>query len=351
MVMVMVAIKLSLLVQSLVAIIHHDHDVMSMAMVIDAHTKPMPTMPASSKTVSADIRNSSIRRYRQFRIRRTRAADLDAISTMLAMEAVPSRDTWNWNHDMERLRAKSTFRQQLGHRLAAIEEGRETANTLNCDILLESEMDTCHLLWANDNLRSKIKTAVAHSQEENAWSCHNFDHSPSSELLNHVMMSVEEMTTGGVVGFCEVAWLPYPSSIPSIRDNCDMAPIIPNRNDAAQRIHVPEDSLKIQPTFSSMHCETMPTEQLNPSACAPAIVNLVTSPSHRRKGIATRLLNFASKYTQTQRNCHDDDDVPACLGLYVHPQNEAALKLYRTRGFSVMTSNVDNGLLYLTQRR
>ena len=349
----MAVIKLCLLVQSLVAIIHHDHDVMSMAMVIDAHTKPMPTMPASSKTVSADIniRNSSVRRYRQFRIRRTRAADLDAISTMLAMEAVPSRDTWNWNHDMERLRAKSTFRQQLGHRLAAIEEGRETANTLNCDILLESEMDTCHLLWANDNFRSKIKTAVAHSQEENAWLFHNFDHSPSSELLNHVMMSVEEISTGGVVGFCEVAWLPYPSSFPSILDNGDMAPMITNRNDAAQRIHVSEDSLKIQPTLSSMHCETMPMEQSNPLAFAPAIVNLVTSSSHRRKGIASRILNFASKYTQTQWNCHDDNDVPACLGLYVHPQNEAALMLYRTRGFSVMTSNVDNGLLYLTQRR
>lgn len=338
----MAVIKLCLLVQSLVAIIHHDHDVMSMAMVIDAHTKPMPTMP---------VRNSSVRRYRQFRIRRTRAADLDAISTMLAMEAVPSRDTWNWNHDMERLRAKSTFRQQLGHRLAAIEEGRETANTLNCDILLESEMDTCHLLWANDNLRSKIRTAVTHSQEENAWSFHNFDHYPSSELFNHVMISVEEISTGGVVGFCEVAWLPYPSSIPSIVGDCDMAPMITNSNDAAQRIHVSGDSLKIQPIFSSIHCEVMPMEQLNPSACAPAIVNLVTSPSHRRKGIASRILNFASKYcTQTQWSCHDDDGVPACLGLYVHPQNEAALKLYRAKGFCVMTSNVNNGLLYLTQR-
>lgn len=327
-----------------VSIINHD---VSMAMVIDVPVTLVPTVTPSTVSYPETARNASTHCHRQFRVRRTRTADLDVISTMLAMEAVPSREeTWNWNNDMERLRAKSQFRQQLGHRLAAIEEGRETAIRL-CDVL-DSELevvDTCGLLWQNDNLRSKIRAAVVHSQEENAWLFHNFDETPSSDMLNHAMIAVEEVSSGGVVGFCEVAWLPSPTSLVHSADY-DIDPVLRNNYYVHRRIHVSGGSLKTQAALSS-NCK-IPTAQNY--SCAPAIVNLVTSPSHRRMGIASRLINFASKYTKLQWRCSDNGRSTS-LGLYVHPQNEAALKLYSLKGFSVLTSKVENGLLYLTQRR
>ena len=311
-------------------------------MVIDARGISVP--PVTSSTKSLPTRGSSSS-HGQFRIRHTRVADLDVISTMLAIEAVPSRDTWNWNDDMERLRAKSKFRQQLGHRLAAIEEGREMANRL-CDIQdLESETDTCQRIWKHDNFRSKIKTAVAYSQEENAWICHNFDQPPSSCMLNHAMMSVEDTSMGGLVGFCEVAWLPSPTSLPC-RTDCNIVPV-PINKDEAQKNHDSENLLKIQPVISS-HGQ-LPLPQLNRS-CAPAIVNLVISSSHRRMGIASRLLNFVSKYTQIQWN-RPGGNSSISLSLYVHPSNEAALKLYDMKGFTVLCSESENGLLYLTKRQ
>ncbi len=334
----MTAVKLCALVILLASMTNHGA---SKAMVIDALATSMPPVTSSRKPSSTRISSSP----RQVRIRHTLVADLDAISTMLAMEAVPSRDTWNWNDDMERLRAKSKFRQQLGHRLAAIEEGRETANRL-CDAQdFESEIDSCLLLWKHDNFRTKIKTAVAHSQEENAWIFHNFDQPPSSCMLNHAMISVEDTSTRGLVGFCEVAWLPSPSS-PPCRTDCTIAPIPTNKYEAHKK-HDSEDLLKTQPKLS-LHGE-VPMQQLHPS-CAPAIVNLVISSSHRRMGIASRLLNFVSKYTRIQWNCPDDDS-SISLSLYVHPNNEAAVKLYNMKGFTVLCSDSENGLLYLTKRQ
>lgn len=337
----MIAIRISLSALLVLTWINN-HDIKTtMAMVIDASATSETTLNRSTSSLLTGTNSRKPATTRQFRIRRTRAADLDAISTMLAMEAVPSRDAWNWNDDMERLRIKSQFRQQLGHRLAAIEEGREFANRM-CDVLdSTSEVDTCRLLWENAILRSKIKIAVAHSQEENAWLFHNFDQPPSSDLLNHAMVSVEKMSSGLVVGFCEVAWLPSPTNPPCSVD-CDVSLMLKNNDVEAQRILASEDSLKIQLT-------DMPKQHLN-SLCAPAIVNLVTSPSHRRMGIASRLLNFASKYTQIQWNDLDNDS-SINLGLFVHPSNKVALKLYNRKGFSVLSSDGKNGLLYLTQRR
>jgi hypothetical protein len=52
---------------------------------------------------------------------------LDAITKMLAMESVPSKQTHSWNVGMKRLRAKSELTRQLFHQLAALEPGRDTA--------------------------------------------------------------------------------------------------------------------------------------------------------------------------------------------------------------------------------
>ena len=322
-------------------------------MAIDSST-PHTTMNRSTASSLANStsskRTSSI--HRQFRTRRTRAADLDAIATLLATESVPSRDTWNWNVDKERLRAKSILKRQLSHRLAAVEEGRETINRLCAvreDSIISDVDTTCHLLWKNDNLRSKIKTAVAYSQEESAWLFHNFDQPPSSDLLNHAMISIEDMSIQGVVGFCEVAWFPAPPR-PRLPTN--------NSEDNCRRVRVSEHSFNMRRTQSevtlSSHLE-IPTTNINRNdeadpACAPAIVNLVISPSHRRKGIASRLLNFASKYAQAQWG-FKDNGMASSLGLFVHPMNEPALRLYMMRGFYVFASGGENNLMYLKKRQ
>lgn len=272
---------------------------------------------------SRSIHNAARRRIQgqnSFRVRRTRVVDLDVISTMLARESVPwIQHTHNqWNVDMQRLRAKYELRRQLSHRLAALDEGREIANTVeeryalqrpddgthNDDVCsLTDEYDTCHQLWQSDNFRSKVRMAVAHSHENTAWKVHNFNLVPSAELLNHVMMSVVHLSSGVVVGFCEVAWLPCPR----------------RREGAAQYY-------------------------------APAIINLVTSPSHRRMGIASRLIKFASKFTATQwkRRTREDNDLTG-LGLYVHLENESAMRLYKKQGFSQISYDAVDGLLYMSQ--
>ena len=125
---------------------------------------------------------------------------------MLAFESVQSKDTHttNWNDNMKRLRSKSLLQMQLTHRLAAVEEGRKTTKQHMKEYSIDL-YDMCSLLWANDNFRSKVKNAVSNSQETNAWTTHDFDLTPSSEMLNHVMMSVEDLSTGDIAGFCEVA--------------------------------------------------------------------------------------------------------------------------------------------------
>lgn len=262
---------------------------------------------------------SAVRGQKLFRIRHTRGADLNVISTMLAMEAVPFNHTNNWSNDMKRLRAKSEFTRQLSHRLAALDEGRLAAcrlkqqytslsNDDNDDGIcsLSDDYVTCYQLWQISNFRSKVQTAVKYSMENNAWKVHNFELTPSVELFNHVMVSVVHILSGDVVGFCEVAWLPCPQQ--------------PNRRETTQQCY------------------------------APAIVNLVTSSSHRRKGIASRLLKFASKYTTTQWKRPQYDNNSTRLGLYVQLENESALRLYRKEGFSYISCSDVDGLIFMRQK-
>jgi len=338
----------------------------AIAMVIDAplpreiSNPSIPLAPTTPLVPPPRRRGGTSRR--QFRIRRTRASDLDAISTMLAMESVPTTAAWNWNDSMRRLRAKSQLEKQIAHRLDALEEGRKTAKRWKDDedvCYLLSDDEICHQLWSNDNFRSKLKTAISYSQETNAWTTHNFDLLPNSDMLNHVMMSVEEIS-GDVVGFGEVAWLPSPINTSPSSCYLDNEFAIQRNDDRAQRLQVSDDSLDIPPSAYeetlqpfresiptySYHCDDAPIIQ-----CSPAIVNLVTSSSHRRMGIASRVLTFASKYINTQWHCCQQSyDMSTGLSLFVDPENISALKLYNKHGFSVVSSEGENGLLYMAQK-
>lgn len=318
----------------------------------------------------------------RFRIRRTRASDLGAVSTMLAEESVP-RDASGWNAGVRRLRAKSDLEKQLLRRLAALDEGRDTARRLRERIAMENGDDgdeyaaawsllpqdrACQFLWTCENFRSKVMQAVACSHEENAWTTHNFDLTPSAEMLNHAMMTVEDTSSRDVVGFCEVAWLPSPAlaedSYSGTQSYVDVSALdIPQ-----SYCEETDDSYCEVPRWQSGTTaeENDSYQQWNEDlfagdCCrfAPAIVNLVTSPAHRRMGIATRMLNFASKYTTTQwfrLSCgggmqSSSWGTAAPLGLYVRPENESALMLYTRKGFSVVSSDSADGLLYMVQTR
>jgi len=328
------------------------------AMVIEAPTRRLSMTTTYSPVPDITTRRRSTRTHdRQFRIRRTEASDIDVVAAMLASESIGvSQESMNWNDNINRLRAQSIIEKQLRYRLAAVEEGRNTAHRMKD---YNNNDEICHL-WSNTNLRDKIQTASFLSKEESCWTTHNFELTPTCDMMNHVMMTAVS-STGEVVGFCEVAHLPSPP-IGYLNDNNDIQ---------QQRIQVSNNSLDIPSSSSSCeetsdsYCDILEddiTEQYDfdqYQQCAqPAIVNLVTSPLHRRKGIASHIISFAKKYISTQwksSSCNTNNEIS--LGLYVHPENKSALRLYEKKGFVLVSPRLepekeeDNALLYLSQRR
>ena len=156
-----------------------------------------------SQTISpsssiARERSSSNNAMKRFRLRRASNSDLDAICTMLAYESVGS------NHFMHRLRAKSSFYEQLHHRLHAIDEGRRTLRSLQHDVVdskEEEEDDECNifdntnnnhmrnLLSVNGEFKAIIQKAVSFASESNACEECNLD---LTTTLHHVMVTIEE---------------------------------------------------------------------------------------------------------------------------------------------------------------
>jgi len=266
---------------------------------------------------------------KRFRIRRTRQEDLEQICSMLAQESTLLSESWN--DRMHRLRVKSILHKQIMHRLQAVEEARRTAHRVKQQYTECTDEETCHLLWSNETVRKKIESAVSNSQERNAWQTRGFHQSPDPEMLNHCLLSVEDHN-GVIVGFTEIAWLrrPFPTT---------------SRGSIQQdRVLVPADVLDFtipsceETDDSYCHIEDQPDE----TKFAPAIINLVTASSHRRMGIASRLLHFCHLYTLAHWRCSE-------IGLYVHHENEQAKLTYLRRGFSVVSDK--DGLLYMMLKR
>ena len=254
------------------------------------------------------------RAVNRFRLRRTNSSDLDAICNMLAAESADS------NHFMHRLRVKAAFHEQLSNRLQAIDVGRSTYcefKQLQRDCSTLAKYNVNDLLLVNSDFKTIIKKAVSTASESNAWEEYIFDPiTNDSSLLHHVMVSIEDCT-GTVVGFCEIGYLQQ------MQEASD-----------EERMIISEDSLEISPAIES-------EEMAN---YAPTILNLIVSPSHRRLGLASRLVNFAQKYTKSQLGQYDSN---VKLGLYVHPDNHSAVNLYSRKGFQKVTKSED-GLLYMT---
>ena len=344
-------------------IIIQQNDVIAMVLEAPLRSSSPPITHAPSTNNIPTTTTVPSKHNKRFRIRHTHIDDISAISTMLAMESIcigaSSTTTLNWNQTMQLLRAKAIFDKQLSYRLAAIEEGRETARQLR-DHGVHIDM---YSLWTNDNFRDKVQLAARNAQEENTntWRSHNFDMlPPTSSMLNHVMVSVIDCGNDDIVGFCEVAML---KTLQQTGNDIQLQ----------QRIQVSDNSLDIQlpstTTDSDSYCD-MPqqdTYDMNNHyhqqqahqtfCCAPAIVNLVTSSQHRRMGVASRILSFAMRYTSTQwqrkQSMVDNNNnsmMMKNLGLYVHPENISALALYEKKGFVFVDSNAEDSLLYLSHK-
>ena len=298
--------------------------------IVISDSRSSQMIPPSSKIRERSSSNSAMKR---FRLRRTSNSDLDAICTMLAYESVGS------NHFMHRLRAKSSFYEQLHHRLHAIDEGRRTLRSLQHDAVDSEgeEDDECiildnsnnnhmrNLLSVNGDFKAIIQKAVSFASEPNAWEECNLDLTTTTEskhsLIHHVMVTIEEPISKSIVGFCEIGYVKAEGG----------------------RVSVSDSSLDVPTALSDIDNEEMILKKSCNNTLnkyAPTILNLVASPSHRRLGLASRLLSFAQKYTRAKLRRQD-------LGLYVHPENHSAVNLYTSKGFEVITTSHE-GLLYMS---
>jgi len=235
------------------------------------------------------------------RIRTTDSNDLDQISNILTQNVnsfqnnnnnddTSNNNQYDFNQMISNLRIKSNFKTQLNHRLAAIHHGKDAFNKIKIDkneecVLVNQYL--AHIWHSNDKFRKSIELAAkSASIEECYWDNHsNFVIPPDDDTyLHHTMISIEDIGNNDIIGFCEIAILPIPSS------------------------NYGDDDFEKE--------------------YGPFIVNLVIKDSHRRRGIAKHIIHFIRKHVRLNYSqCF------SMLGLYVHEYNLAAIRLYENEGF------------------
>ena len=184
----------------------------------------------------------------------------------------------------------------LQSRITAIETGGNVVHNYLAKGTLDNlnEADQLRLLWDNDSFRQSVEKAASLSNEPHIWKDHNFACAPQSfNWLFHKMVTAENVHTGDIIGFCEVAIL----SKPSEGDSSDTG------------------------TYDE-ECRLVDNEP-----GIPTIVNLVTSADHRRRGVGTTLLNSVLNYVQRSSPTWNE------MALYVEEGNTRAIKMYERFGF------------------
>lgn len=245
----------------------------------------------------------------RLRIRSTAPKDIPMVSSILSHalledekekgSAPPqqSQYAFNFKKRMEFLRTKAGVTSLLHSRMEAIATGKKLWQIVSRSSL-EGLNDTEKLryLWSSDIFRNKLEKACKLSDEPHSWKGYNFACAPEkTEQLFHKMLTAENVVTGEIVGFCEVAMLSQPNHWSTVGDDGS-------------------HSVKNQ--------------------AVPTIVNLVTSAEYRRRGIASSILQSASKYVELQ-GCSQE------LALYVEQHNKGALRMYERLGFQTHYDNAD----------
>jgi ribosomal protein S18 acetylase RimI-like enzyme len=240
----------------------------------------------------------------QLRIRSTVPKDIPMVSDILThalleeeegSHTAATQPSFNFKKRMEFLRTKAGVVTLLHSRMEAIATGTKLWQLVS-ESSLEGLNDKHKLryLWSNDIFRNKLERACKLSDEPHGWKDYNFACAPdNSDKLFHKMLTAENVATGEVVGFCEVAMLSQPTHWR--RENSENNVLTVNGN------HDTNEGV-------------------------PTIVNLVTSTGYRRRGVASSILRTALKYVQLQR-CSEE------LALYVEQNNNNAVRMYMNLGF------------------
>jgi ribosomal protein S18 acetylase RimI-like enzyme len=227
-----------------------------------------------------------------FRIRTTVESDVQEISNVWArcltdpsddLELNPS--IFSFRRRMNFLKSKHGVQNLLFSRLKAMQTGDKAMKDFSLLIEKSSMSDSERLLclWSSERFRTSIERAAKLSNEPHAWKQYNFACTPESqEYLQHKMLTAEDIYSGELLGFCEIAMLRNPGEA----SDCD-------RKDKGIR---------------------------------PTLVNLVVNPNFRRRGVASRIIRSAQNYVTREWFAET-------LNLYVDLDNYAAMTLYRRLGF------------------
>lgn len=224
------------------------------------------------------------------RIRTTSEADISDIAQILATSLMDQEFNGimgGFKAQIELLKTKAGVESLLLSRIHALDAARKLEFPhLEYSPEEVSEAVGLRHVWSNsDSFRKKIEQAAKLSNEPHIWKDHNFAYAPGCvRWLQHKMLTAVDANSGEIVGFCEVAMLSRPSAFDE-------------------------------------ECE------IDGDDYAPTIMNLVTSPQHRRKGIATKLMHSASRFVQKEWKESTE------LSLYVEQDNEAAIALYQSLGY------------------
>lgn len=229
------------------------------------------------------------------RIRKTVESDVPYIAELLAAAVVSDNGgSSSWRKRMDQLFAKADIEALLKGRLFAMREGKAAWEKISQVYAGESEEDRLKVMWAtSERFRNLVEKASQDTGEENLWQTHNFVLTPPDfNWFNHLQITAEDVTTGKVVGFCEVAMI----SNPAEDDTCRITTATVDDDEHSER------------HFS------------------PGITNLATAPTYRRQGIATRLLKHTERYVKRYWKAER-------MGLYVEKANSAAMSLYTKFGY------------------
>lgn len=230
----------------------------------------------------------------------------------------PTTTQETWKARVERLRVKSSIRNTLDLRVRAMKAGKKYFTATNTQTNDDPNYYDLQQLWSNNSFRRNIEQAAELTSEPSPWSNYNFEVAPKDpSWLKHEMISAQDIATGDIIGFCEIAMLSRPSSSSSSSFQTTISS--PPENDNNIDFQYGDD---YDDEISNDIDFCAPTEQY-----APTIANLVVSPSWRGRGVGKGLLKSAERIVQRKWNCGE-------LGLYVENSNLRAMKLYVRSGYN-----------------
>eukprot|EP00535_Pseudo-nitzschia_heimii_P006847 CAMPEP_0197188232 /NCGR_PEP_ID=MMETSP1423-20130617/17486_1 /TAXON_ID=476441 /ORGANISM="Pseudo-nitzschia heimii, Strain UNC1101" /LENGTH=326 /DNA_ID=CAMNT_0042640019 /DNA_START=269 /DNA_END=1246 /DNA_ORIENTATION=+ len=246
------------------------------------------------------------------RIRPTGEGDIKKITNMLtnalleedALEhGVTKSDGQNFlsPYNFKFRKTRSGVAPLIESRMNTIMIGREIMKDNLSKGVLNSltEAEQLRFLWSQDKFRNSVENAASLSNEPHIWKEHNFVCAPQGfNWLFHKMITAENTVDGEIIGFCEIAILTKPHK---------------------------ESSEVSTRTLLTDFDEECPLVENLPGV--PTIVNLVTSPKYRRRGVGSSIMNSAIKFLQKSSFPRSE------IALYVEEDNDAAIRLYERLGF------------------